>query len=1139
VSTLSPNFGFLQTHDPLLVRLAGFAELYATSDPNAAILRLRQFAEDLLRRTAAGLGVEPGMGANQFELLRELENGRLIPSQVADLFHHLRKAGNDAAHAYGGTTGDAVHLLKVARELAIWFHRTFGRQTGFRPGPFVAPVPSADPRAELEAQIAALRSEVEAERRRAEEAGRAAEVEAEQRRLAENAAKSAASELESALSLAAETEQLLLEAQAQASIELQAVQSEAAAQPAQAIQATVEQGEKAATRIELDEADTRKIIDARLRAAGWEADSESLRHGSGAGPQKGVNRAIAEWPTANGKADYVLFSGLTPVAVVEAKRNAKNVLGSIEQAKRYSRGYSLGPDEQPPGGPWLGGSEGDFRIPFLFATNGRPYLKQLEDQSGIWFHDARRPTNHPRVLEDWYTPEGLTALLLQDVAAAEQELQASSPDYLPLRDYQKAAISAVEGSLVEGRREMLVAMATGTGKTRTLLCLAYRFMKAKRFRRVLFLVDRSALGEQAADVFKDVRLESQQAFTDIYDVKELGDIRPDADTRLQIATVQGMVRRLLFPAEGDWVPPVDAYDCIVVDECHRGYTLVRELSDAELGFRSEQDYISKYRRVLEHFDAVKIGLTATPALHTTEIFGPPVYTYSYRQAVIDGWLVDHEPPLMIRTELSERGIRWRAGEQVKVYLPKQNQVELFKTPDEIAFEIEDFNRKVITEGFNRAVCERLAEEIDPRLPGKTLVFCATDEHADMVVRLLKQAFDARYGGVDDDAVQKITGAADQPLQLIRRYKNERLPSVAVTVDLLTTGIDVPEIANIVFLRRVRSRILYEQMLGRATRLCSGYHGLEWEKESFRIFDAVGLYEALKDHTEMTAVVPNPTISFARLTSELQLAQSEEARREVLDQIIAKLRRKRTKLERHAADQVQAAAGTTPAGLLQKLRAMSPAQAAGFFAEREGLIEFLDRVYGGERPIPIAEHQDRVTEVVIGYWNGTKPKDYLDSFKAYIQSHLNEIPALMVVTQRPRDLTRQQLKELALALDTAGYSEASLRAAYRDLTSQDIAATIVGFIRQQALGDPLRPYPDRVKDAVQRILASRAWTPPQRQWLKRIGKQLEKEVVVDREALDREQFRAQGGGFKGLDKTFDGRLEQILGDIQDALWQESA
>ena len=128
---------------------------------------------------------------------------------------------------------------------------------------------------------------------------------------------------------------------------------------------------------------------------------------------------------------------------------------------------------------------------------------------------------------------------------------------------------------------------------------------------------------------------------------------------------------------------MDQYDCIVVDECHRGYLLDRELSDTELGFRGFEDYISKYRRVLDYFDAVKVGLTATPALHTTEIFGAPIYSYSYRDAVIDGYLVDHEPPVQISTQLSTGGIVWRVGEQVAVYDARQSQINLFTTPDEI------------------------------------------------------------------------------------------------------------------------------------------------------------------------------------------------------------------------------------------------------------------------------------------------------------------------------------------------------------------------------------------------------------------------------------------------------------------------
>ena len=136
-------------------------------------------------------------------------------------------------------------------------------------------------------------------------------------------------------------------------------------------------------------------------------------------------------------------------------------------------------------------------------------------------------------------------------------------------------------------------MATGTGKTKTCIALIYRLLKAQRFRRVLFLVDRSALGEQAANAFKDTRMESLQTFADIFCIKELDEQKPDTDTAVHIATVQGMVQRALYPGEDEIPPPVNQYDCIVVDECHRGYLLDRELSDTELSFRSYDDYISK------------------------------------------------------------------------------------------------------------------------------------------------------------------------------------------------------------------------------------------------------------------------------------------------------------------------------------------------------------------------------------------------------------------------------------------------------------------------------------------------------------------------------------------------------------------
>lgn len=1125
VGTTSANFGFLAKHDALLPLLGGQAERYfAAGDPNTCLIKLRQFGERLAQLVGAHVGVATPTTTDFRDVLNALwEEGILRGSDVARVFHDLRRVGNQAVHEHTGDASEALHQLKMARKLAVWFHRDVAGHAGFSAGPFVPP---AEPRAvtsDLKDELDALRAHVLASEQATAAARQAADEEARLRAEAEARARERGEELEAVLALAQETEGRLVAAEAAFAARLTEVAEETAAQPAQTVRATVKRAADAGDDLDLSEAETRKLIDQQLRAAGWEVDSAALTHARGARPQKGRNLAIAEWPTKRGPADYVLFCGLTAIGVVEAKKKNKNVAGSIEQAKRYARGF------EPEGDlTW-----GEYRVPFLFSTNGRPFLRQLLERSGIWFLDARRPTNHARALEGWHRPDDLLAMLAQDHAAAAAALQGEPPDYLPLREYQLEAIQAVERALLEGRREVLLAMATGTGKTRTAIGLLYRLVKARLFRRVLLLVDRRALGEQTANAFKDVRLEHQQTFTDIYDVKELGQLTPDSDTRLQIATVQGMAKRVASPDPED-VPAIGAYDCVLVDEAHRGYNLDRDMTEAELSFRDEADYRSAYRRVLDHFDACRIGLTATPALHTLEIFGQPVYEYGYRQAVIDGYLVDYEPPLRIVTRLAEDGITWRAGEQVHyVETRRPEQVNLFELDDEVSVDVDGFNLRVVTENFNRAVCGELARHIDPSLDGKTLIFAATDEHADLVVRVLKEALEARYGPIDDDVVQKITGAADRPDERIRRFKNERQPNVVVTVDLLTTGIDVPAITNVVFLRRVRSRILYEQMLGRATRLCP-----EIGKERFRIFDAVDLYAALEPYTAMKPVVTNPLISFEQLVREVSEVDAAEASREFLEQLVAKLRRKRGLLEGRGAQDFHTLAGEGFEAFVDRIARASPEAVAGWFAEHPGVAALLDEVTGESRRVLISTHDDEVRRVERGYGDARRPEDYLEGFRRYLQEHQDRLPALTVVARRPRDLTRQQLRELKLELDRAGYSESMLQTAVRETTNADVAASIIGFIRRELLASPLLSFDERVDRALRRLLGRRAWTQPQRRWLELIARQIKAEEVVDREALDRGQFLKQGGGFARLDKVFDGQLDELLKDLHATIWEDS-
>ncbi len=704
---------------------------------------------------------------------------------------------------------------------------------------------------------------------------------------------------------------------------------------------------------------------------------------------------------------------------------------------------------------------------------------------------------------------------------------------------------------------MLVAMATGTGKTRTVIGLIHRLLRSQRFRRVLFLVDRSALGVQAENAFNEVRLENLQTFAQNYDVKGLEDIAPARETKVHVATVQGMVKRLLWPAADEPPMPIDRYDCIIVDESHRGYTLDREMTEGEMELRGFEEYVSTYRRVLDHFDAVKIGLTATPALHTTEIFGRPVYQYSYPEAVADGYLVDHEPPVRIVTKLAKEGITFDKGQEIHT-LAKSGAVQLTLLPDEVSFEIDSFNKTVITDGFNRAVAKELAQHLDPYGEEKTIIFCVDDDHAERFVPILKEEIAAVWGDIDDGVVKKITGSVDRPLDAIRHFKNEPLPKIAVTVDLLSTGIDVPRVSNIVFLRRVRSRILYEQMLGRATRLCP-----EIGKEVFRIYDAVGLYDALSDVSDMKPLVKDVSRTTKQLIEELVDPRSVKAKGaddahshadEVFSQIVEKVRRvvrraqkQTSKNDAHdelatTVDSLEALMGCTLKALPDTIRDVGTEGAITLLKSKPELTVLLERLSAamntGKGKI-IAPHDDVVVDVERGYGDGNqKPADYLAAFAAFVEQNKNTIQALTVVCVRPRDLTRAQLKDLKLKLDAAGYSEVNVRAAWRAWKNEDIAATIIGFVRQRALGSPLVPYSERVDRALAKIQASGTWTAPQKKWLERIAEQMKKEVVVDEEAFSKGAF-VNAGGWKGIDKALGGQLKKVLDDLGDAIWSDAA
>lgn len=1120
------NFAFLQATDEPFARLGVLAERYFFEDPNSTLLKLRQFAEIMSQVIAARAGKLQNAEEGFADLLRRLKAERIIPKDVAELFHHLRMIGNRAAHEGSGNHSEALVALKVARELGVWFYRAFDGQPGFRPGPFIPPKLPPDPTAFLEVEIARLNAEVVAARTEAERVRDEARQHAQATLTAEQLATREAEDRESwkqlALSLDDDLKRL--------SSELLVLQGRAIKEPA-AITATISQGQEAARGLHLDESTTRALIDQQLRDAGWEADTDTIRFSKGARPAKGRNQAIAEWPTATGPADYALFVDTVIVGVVEAKRQHKNVMEVLPQAERYAKGIQLSGAHLAGGAPWE-----DFLAPFVFSTNGRPYLKQLEHLSGIWRRDVRRRQNPALALSGWPSPAGVLSSLSIDKDAAHVELAKQPFDFgFSLRPYQQSAIETVERELAGERRSMLLAMATGTGKTKLAIALLYRLITAKRFRRVCFVVDRSALGEQAAREFSTTKVVSGRAFADIFGIKGLTDVAPDPDTRVHICTIQGLLRRILYSEEPGDAPQIDQYDLIIVDECHRGYLLDREMSDAELSFRNQDDYISKYRRVLEYFDAVKIGLTATPALHTVDIFGSPIFTYSYREAVIDGFLVDHEPPIRIGTALSESGIHFLREESVEFVRSPTGEVTTTVLPDNIDFDVDQFNKAVITQAFNGAIARELTRHIDPSLPGKTLVFAVSDAHADIVVKELRDAFREAYGDIDDTAIRKVTGSVDKVGKLILSFRNDALPQIAVTVDLLTTGVDVPRITNLVFLRRVNSRILYEQMLGRATRLCP-----EIGKDVFRIFDAVDLYENLQNLTDMKPVAASPTITLSKLFEEVVCAADAEHREIIRGQIIVKLRRRLKTLPSEARAQFEKNAGQTPEEALEHIRHAPYEELAAWAKAWPRLGPILDWTSEDGTPhlVPISYHPDEVTSVTRGYGSVARPEDFLDQFSRFIRENVNKIAALKLVVQRPQDLTRNDLRTLRLELDAQGFTEAKIKRAWAESKNEEIAASIIGFIRQAALGDALVPFEQRVTRALESILRTGRWTDVQKRWLERIARQAALEVVVDHAAFDAEPFAALGG-YGRINRVFEGRLDSVVAQLNSEIWKETA
>lgn len=853
------------------------------------------------------------------------------------------------------------------------------------------------------------------------------------------------------------------------------------------------------------------------------------------------NCAIEEYPTDNGPADYALCVDGQIIGVIEAKKITLGPQNVLTQAERYSRGCTSS----------LLNYDG-CRVPFLYSTNGEV----------IWFHDVRHGGNRSRKVTKFHTPDALRHFFERDFKAGIEWLETHPNNHPRLRPYQIDANETVEKAIADRKRKMLVAMATGTGKTFTLVNQAYRLMKSGVGQRILFLVDRRALAAQAVRAFASFEPEPGLKFDKIYEVYSQRFQREDfdedekfdptvlpnsyftdpkqGDAFVYVSTIQRMTinlfgRDAVFnfgdePIEDDAEKldiPIHAFDIIIADECHRGYTTGE---------------LSTWRKTLDYFDAIKIGLTATPAAHTKAYFKDVVFRYEYNQAVREGYLVDYDV-VNVKSDVRIKGVFLHEGEQVGIVDPTSGAEQLDQVEDERQFDTTEVEHKVTSPDSNRKILEEIRkyalehQEQTGRFP-KTLIFAVNDvphtSHADNLVDIARDVF-----GQGDSFVQKITGKVDRPLQRIREFRNRTTPQVVVTVDMLSTGVDIPDLEYIVFLRPVKSRILFEQMLGRGTRKGERYP----DKSHFTVFDCFDgtLLEYFRNATAITAEPPEKEVrTIKQIIDDIWSNRDRDYNTRCL---VRRLQRIEKEMSGEAREMF---AAYIPNGDMGAYAAGLPGMLKKNFTEAMALLRdekfqnLLVSYPRAPRTFVIAyEAQDEVTsDWLVRGLDGKeyKPEDYLAAFGRFVKENPAQVEAIEILLDRPQGWSTQALSELRQKLNATPerFTVDNLQKAHRvryDKALVDIISMVKHSAREE---EPLYTAEERVQHAFDKVMAEKKFTVEQKKWLDRIREHMIANLSIDKEDFEVVPIFTRFGGWTPANRTFDNKLNNIIRDLNEAI-----
>jgi len=934
--------------------------------------------------------------------------------------------------------------------------------------------------------------------------------------------------------------------------------------------------------VPLPEQQARSNIDALLKAAGWHVCDVS---NSNIHAARGV--AIREFPLPGyGFADYLLYIDGKAAGVIEAKKEGVTLTGVESQSDKYTKGLPSGlPRWSNP-------------LPFAYQSTG----VETRFTNGLDPSPRSRPVfafHKPDLLAEWLAYSKASDLAEKEAAQPSATFLAKLQSMPPLKEEglwpaQVQAIRNLEQSLKENRPRALIQMATGSGKTFTAISFIYRLIKFAGARRVLFLVDRGNLGDQTLKEFQQYASPyNNYKFTEEYIVQRLQGNTLDTTARVCICTIQRMFSMLkgkpldpeleeesvdqlggLFkqpePIEYNPAIPIESFDIIVTDECHRSiYNL--------------------WAQVLEYFDAYLIGLTATPSKQTFGFFNQNlVMEYNHEMAVADGVNVNYDV-YRIRTAITEQGSKVESGYAVQVMERDTRKKRWEQLDDDFSYDPYQLDRDVVAPDQIRKIIQTYRDKLFTEIfPGrewvpKTLIFAKDDAHAENIVEIVREEF-----GKGNDFAQKITyrTTGAKPKDLINEFRTSPMPRVAVTVDMIATGTDIKAVEVVMFMRAVKSRAFFEQMKGRGVRVIKpddlqSVTPDAKAKDHFVIVDAVGVCE--QDKTDSRPMEQKPTVSFEKLMQAVAFGNTED---DVLSSLAGRLARMEHRMSAEDDQQIRALSGglgvkqlshriiaaLDPDRHIEQAKVdlgiapgddqpiPEPALAAArhkviqeairpFFEPK--LRETIDTIKKKNEVVIDTVSADQVLEAGFSQDAFDRAKGMVQSFEQFIKEHKDEITALQVLYSKPykHRLTFEAVKELADAIEKPPYlwNESQLWNAYAALekskvkgaSGKRILTDLVSLVRFAIHQDnELIPFPERVNANFRAWLASqessgKKFTEEQRRWLEMIRDHIAANLGIEPDDFNYAPF-IQAGGLGKVHQLFGDKLNAMIEELNETL-----